>query len=121
MLQNYGPHLVHLIRFGVASLALQDDPSLRCPVFGRCDGFLESAPQIQAEVVIVRPRANFDAPAAERTLRWALAAGALAVVQVWENAALHAVFGLDWLGTKSMLCDPTFVGGFGYWRVNRVE
>jgi hypothetical protein len=66
---------------------------------------------------IAHPLANIDALAAERTVRWALVAAALPVFQVWGNVTLHAVFGLDWLGTKPLLADPTFVGGFGYWRV----
>jgi hypothetical protein len=31
---------------------------------------------------------------------------------------LHAAFGLDWLGTRRLLSDPTFIAGFGYWRIN---
>lgn len=67
---------------------------------------------------IAHPRTNFDALAAERSLRWALVAAALPVLQVWGNVVLHGVFGLDWLGTKPLLADPTFVAGFGQWRVN---
>jgi hypothetical protein len=59
---------------------------------------------------IARPLSNIDALAVERTVRCALVA-ALPVFQVWGNVALHAVFGLDWLGTKPLLADPTFVGG----------
>ncbi len=67
---------------------------------------------------IAHPQANFDALAAERSVRWALVVSALPVLQVWGNVALHAAFGLDWLGTKPLLTDPTFVAGFGQWRVN---
>ena len=66
---------------------------------------------------ISRPRANFDALASERTVRWAVIAAALPVLQVWGNVALHTAFGLDWLGTRPILADPTFVAGFGQWRV----
>jgi hypothetical protein len=66
---------------------------------------------------IAHPRANIDTLAAERTVRWGIVAASLPIFQVWGNVALHAVFGLDWLGTKPLLADPTFVGGFGYWRV----
>ena len=67
---------------------------------------------------IVHPGTNFDALAAERTVRWAIVVAALPVLQVWGNVALHRMFGLDWLGTTPLLTDPTFVGGFGHWRVN---
>jgi hypothetical protein len=70
---------------------------------------------------IVRPRTNFDALAAERTVRWAVAAACLPVLQIWGNVTLHAAFGFDWLGTRPLLTDPTFVGGFGHWRVNLVD
>ena len=68
---------------------------------------------------IVHPRATFDMLASERTLRWAIIAAALPVLQVWGNVALFSAFGFDWLGTKPILADPTFVAGFGHWRVNR--
>jgi hypothetical protein len=32
--------------------------------------------------------------------------------------ALHAAFGLDWLGTRPILADPTFVAGFGHLRID---
>ncbi len=64
-----------------------------------------------------RPGPTFEALARERTVRWALAAASLGSLQVWGNMALHAVFGLDWLGTRPDLAEPTFVGGFGYLRV----
>jgi hypothetical protein len=67
---------------------------------------------------IAHPRANFDALSAERSVRWALFASALPILQIWGNIALHYAFGLDWLGTKPLLTDPTFVAGFGQWRVN---
>jgi len=66
---------------------------------------------------IVRPRTTFEALAAERTVRWAVMLVCLPVLQVWGNMALHAAFGLDWLGTRPMLSDPTFVGGFGHLRI----
>jgi hypothetical protein len=71
--------------------------------------------------VIVRPRSTFDLLASERSVRWGLAAASLGVFQVWGNMALHAAFGLDWLGTRSLLADPTFIAGFGHWRVNLVD
>ena len=67
---------------------------------------------------IVHPGANFDGLAAERSVRWAIMAAALPVLQVWGNVALHMLLGLDWLGTRPYLADPTFVAGFGHWRVN---
>jgi hypothetical protein len=67
---------------------------------------------------IAHPKANVDALAEESTVRWAIGLAALPVAQVWGNMALHWMFGLDWLGTRPLLADPTFVGGFGYWRVN---
>jgi hypothetical protein len=67
---------------------------------------------------IAHPRATLDALATEGTARWAIAAAALPVLQVWGNVALHAVFGADWLGTRPWLDDPTFVGGFGQWHVS---
>ena len=41
----------------------------------------------------------------------------LPVLQAWGNMALHTASGLDRPGTRPMLTDPTFVGGFGYLRV----
>jgi len=64
-----------------------------------------------------RPGSSFEALAAQRTVRWALAAASLGPLQVWGNMVLHAVFDLDWLGTRGDLLEPTFVGGFGYLRV----
>lgn len=58
-----------------------------------------------------------DALAGERTMRWALIAASLPLLQVWGNMLLHAAFGLDWLGTREILAEPTFVAGFGYVRV----
>ena len=66
---------------------------------------------------IVRPCATFEALAGERTVRWAVMLACLPVLQVWGNMALHAAFGLDWLGTRPILSDPTFVGGFGHLRI----
>jgi hypothetical protein len=68
--------------------------------------------------IIVHPHTTFDALAAQRTVRWGIAAGFLGVLQVWGNMALFAAFGQDWLGTKGLLADPTLIAGFGYWRVN---
>jgi hypothetical protein len=70
---------------------------------------------------IVRPRAAFDALAAEPTVRWGIAAAALPVLQVWGNVALHTILGLDWLGTAPYLPDPTFVGGYGHWQVELAD
>jgi hypothetical protein len=62
-----------------------------------------------------------DALAAERTLRWAIAAACLPVLQVWGNIALHSIFGFDWLGTKPLLADPTFVALFGQLRIGLAD
>ena len=66
---------------------------------------------------IARPGPTFEALAAERSVRWALAIAALGVVEGWGNMALFALFGYDWLGSRPLLADPTYVGGMGYWRV----
>lgn len=66
---------------------------------------------------IARPRATFEALAAERTVRWAVVLAAASLLQGWGNIALHAALGFDWLGTRPMLTDPTYVGGFGHLRV----
>ena len=63
--------------------------------------------------MVVRPRGTLDALAAQSSVRWGLAAASLGVLQVWGNMALHALFGLDWLGTRGLLTDPTLVVGFG--------
>lgn len=67
---------------------------------------------------VTHPRANFDALASESTVRWAIIAAVLPILQIWGNVLLHTIFGLDWLGTRPLLDDPTFVGGFGHWRVS---
>lgn len=69
-------------------------------------------------LTIARPGAAFDALAAEPTVRPAVIVSALPVLQVWGNVLLHRACGLDWLGTAPLLADPTFVGGFGHWRVD---
>jgi hypothetical protein len=66
---------------------------------------------------IARPGATFEALAAERTPRWAILLAAVSLLQGWGNIVLHAAFGLDWLGTRPMLTDPTYVGGFGHLRM----
>lgn len=71
--------------------------------------------------VMIHPRATFDALANERTVRWGIVAAFLGTFQVWGNIALNALFGLDWLGTHEILADPTMIGGFGHWRVNRAD
>lgn len=67
--------------------------------------------------IMRRPGPTFEALAAQSSLRWALIAASLGPLQVWGNMALHDVFGLDWLGTRPDLAEPTFVGGFGYLRL----
>lgn len=67
---------------------------------------------------IAHPGAAFDALAAEHSLRWAAAAACLPVLQVWGNMAIHAAFGLDWLGTRPILTDPTFIAFFGHLRID---
>jgi hypothetical protein len=66
---------------------------------------------------ITRPGPTLEALAAQPTVRWALIVASLGPLQVWGNMALHAAFGLDWLGTRPDLAEPTFVGGFGYLRI----
>jgi hypothetical protein len=39
---------------------------------------------------IAHPRVTFDLSASERTMRWALLAAALPVLQVWGNVALFS-------------------------------
>lgn len=68
--------------------------------------------------VVNQPGLTFVALAKERSVVWGLAAASLGVLQVWGNILLHTLFGLDWLGTHGLLNDPTFVAGFGYWRVD---
>lgn len=64
--------------------------------------------------MVVRPARTIDALAAEPRLRWAVIVACLPVLQGWGNMLLHAAFGLDWLGTRPNLSDPTYIGGFGY-------
>ena len=35
--------------------------------------------------------------------------------------ALHAAFGFDWLASRPLLSDPTFIGGFGYVRIKLAD
>jgi hypothetical protein len=63
---------------------------------------------------IARPRETFEALAAEPTPRWAILLAGVSLLQGWGNIALHAALGLDWLGTRPTLTDPTYVGGFGH-------
>jgi hypothetical protein len=67
---------------------------------------------------IARPGATFEALAAGRSPRWAIILAAVSLLQGWGNMALHAAFGLDWLGTRQILSNPTFVGGFGHLRID---
>lgn len=67
---------------------------------------------------IVRPGATFEALAAERTPRWAIVLAAVSLLQGWGNMALYGAAGLDWLGTRPILSNPTFVGGFGHLRID---
>ncbi len=67
--------------------------------------------------VFVRPSSTFNQLAAEGTVRWAIAVTALGVLLGWGNMLLFAAFGYDWLGSRPLLLDPTYVGGFGYLRV----
>lgn len=69
--------------------------------------------------VIIRPRATFDALAAEGSVRWGVIAGFLGTFEVLGNMAIFALFGQDWLGTKGILADPTVVAGFGHVRIDR--
>ncbi len=66
---------------------------------------------------IVRPGPTFEALALERGVRWAVALACLPVLQIWGNILLHAAFGHDWLGTRGILPNPTYVGGFGHLQV----
>ncbi len=67
--------------------------------------------------IVANPIATIDVLAGERSLRWAVLVVSLDVVQVWGNMLLFAAFGFDWLGSRPLLEDPTYVGGFGYLRV----
>ncbi len=71
--------------------------------------------------MLAHPRATIDTVAAESSVRWAVIVGSLGVVQVWGNMLLHAAFGYSWLGSRPLLSDPTYVGGFGYLRVSADE
>jgi hypothetical protein len=66
---------------------------------------------------ITHPGATFEALAAEGSLCWAILLAAVSLLQGWGNMALHAALGLDWLGTRPILTDPTYVGGFGQLKV----
>lgn len=70
---------------------------------------------------LVRPRATFDQLATEPTVRWGVLLAALQVLQVWSHMALHAVFGLDYLGPRALLPDPVFIAFFGYWQIGLDE
>jgi hypothetical protein len=70
---------------------------------------------------IVRPVETLDALGAEHTTRWAVILAGLSLLQGWANIVLHAALGLDWLGTRPILSDPTYVGGFGHLRIDRVD
>jgi hypothetical protein len=59
-----------------------------------------------------------DALAAEPSVGWGVMASSLGVLQVWGNVLLFTAFGFDWLGTRPLLPDPTYVGGFGYVQVS---
>ena len=67
---------------------------------------------------IVRPGPTFEALAAERGVRWAVVLAGVSLLQGWGNIALHEAVGLDWLGTRPLLSDPTYVGGFGHLQVD---
>ncbi len=64
--------------------------------------------------VIVRPPSAIDAISQETSVRWAVAIAAVGTLEVWGNMLLFGAFGYDWLGSKPLLADPTYVGGFGY-------
>jgi hypothetical protein len=68
--------------------------------------------------VIVRPRATFDALAAEHSIRWALLLEGVGLLLGWGNVAFFYACGYNWLGTRPLLADPAFVGLFGYLRIN---
>jgi len=67
---------------------------------------------------IVRPGATLDELAGEEMVRWAVALAGVSLLQGWGNIGLHAALGLDWLGTRPLLSDPTFVGAFGHLQVD---
>jgi hypothetical protein len=67
---------------------------------------------------IVRPRPTIEKLAAERAVRWAVVLCSVSLLQGWGNIALHEAVGLDWLGTRPLLSNPTFVGGFGHLRID---
>jgi hypothetical protein len=63
--------------------------------------------------IVVHPRRTVDVLAQEHSIQWAVAVVSLGVLQVWGNMLLFAAFGYSWLGSRPLLADPTYVGGFG--------
>jgi len=70
---------------------------------------------------VLRPRATFDALKREASVRWAVVLAGLLVIEVWLHMLLHAALGMDYLGPRPILADPTFVGFFGHLRIARAD
>jgi Yip1 domain len=68
--------------------------------------------------MLAHPRATMDALAAEHSVRLAIVLASLGVLEAWVNNLLFAAFGFDYLGSRPLLSDPTFVGGMGYLRIS---
>lgn len=114
--------------FHAGETTLERSVGLRAPATGG-PGWLEPARHGAGREAFVRrflqyawgmiahPGATIPALAAEHSIRWAVALEALSVLQVWGNMLLFAAFGYSWLGTRPLLLDPTYVGGFGYLRI----
>ena len=68
--------------------------------------------------MLVHPRKTIDALACEQSVRLAIILAASGVLQAWINNAIFAIFGFDYLGSRPLLSDPTYVGGMGYLRVS---
>jgi hypothetical protein len=96
-----------------AAQARASDVSKRAAAIRFCRRFLEFG-----WGMLAHPRYTIDRLAAERSIRWGVGVVCLGVLQVWGNMLLFAIFGFDWLGSRPMLEDPTYVGGFGYLRVS---
>jgi hypothetical protein len=68
--------------------------------------------------MLVHPGTTIDALACEHTVRLAIILASFGVLQAWVNNAAFAMFGFDYLGSRPLLSDPTYVGGMGYLRVS---
>jgi hypothetical protein len=81
------------------------------------DGLLSSVLEC-AWGMLVHPRRTIDALAREQSVRLAIVLASFGVLQAWVNNAIFALFGFDYLGSRALLSDPTYVGGMGYLRLS---